>query len=91
MGENNEKEPGLHSWERKLLIVAFGAWAAVVGVYGQATVNRVDKLVTSMEDERRSQSQYQLLVERRLTALEKESALYHRWDARRRALSSEED
>jgi len=65
-----EKEPGLHNWERKLLIFAFGTWAAVVGFYGQAAVNRVDRIAASMEQDRKDQITYQNQMERRVLLLE---------------------
>lgn len=48
--KNNDEDGGndessLHSWERKLLIVAFSGWALVVAGYGQGALNRIDKIV----------------------------------------------
>lgn len=69
-----EQEPSLRHWERKLLIVAFGAWAGVVAIYGQAAVNRIDRVVGELEADRRAQAEYRTLMERRLTIVEQRQA-----------------
>lgn len=65
----------LHSWERKLLIIAFAGWAAVVAAYGQASVNRIDTVVGEMSQERKSNEEYRTLMERRVAILESQQAL----------------
>lgn len=70
MGE--EQEPALRHWERKLLIVAFGAWAGVVAIYGQAAVSRIDRVVQEMEADRREDAAYRTAMERRLTIVEQQ-------------------
>jgi len=58
----------VHQWERRLLIIAFAGWAAVVAAYGQAIVNRVDKISEG-------QVLYQMTTERRITILEQQQVV----------------
>ena len=69
-----QEEPSLHNWERKLLIVAFGAWAGVVAMYGQAAIGRVDRLVQQMELDRKESAEYRTTLERRITIIEQRQA-----------------
>jgi membrane protein implicated in regulation of membrane protease activity len=66
----DEQEPNLHHWERKLLIVAFGAWAGVVAYMGNQVVNRVDQVVTEMRRQSDLNSEAHQLLDRRLTIVE---------------------
>jgi hypothetical protein len=63
-------ETALHTWERKLLILAFGSWAAVVAAYGQMAVNRIDRIVEQMERQFNLNSEAHAILDRRLTIVE---------------------
>lgn len=67
-----EKEPNLRSWERRLLIIAFGGWAAVVAAYGQGALNRIDRIVETMERERDANSEIHRQFDKRLIIVERD-------------------
>jgi len=69
MSESSEGDR-VNAWERRLLIAAFGAWAAVVAAYGQAVVKRVDSVVTEMAEDRKEAAEQRTVMERRITILE---------------------
>jgi len=70
MDHESEAAAAIHQWERRLLIFAFGAWAAVVAAYGQMAINRIDKVVTQLEREREMNIEAHQLLDRRVTILE---------------------
>jgi len=69
MNHEQEERP-VHYWERKLLVVAFTAWAAVVAAYGQMAINRVDRIVDTMSKQADVNSEAHQILDRRLTIAE---------------------
>jgi len=72
------EESDIRHWERRLLIFAFGAWAAVVAAYGQAVVSRVDRIVAASEADRKENAEYRVMMERRITSLEQNHGYFRR-------------
>ena len=65
----------VHRWERRLLIVAFTGWAAVLAAYGQAMVSRIDAVVVEFAAYRAAQAADRQLMERRVTAIEEQQKM----------------
>ena len=78
----DQEESNLHNWGRKLLIVAFGGWAAVVAVYGQTAINRIDKVSEQLQHEKTVAYEYHATLERRVTILEQQNVTLNRTLAR---------
>lgn len=75
---SEEKEAGLHAWERKLLILAFGAWAGVLAIYGQQAVDRMDRLTMLMEQDRKERDLQMNQMDRRILLIEHEQKQFRR-------------
>lgn len=76
--ESKKAIEAVHSWERRLLIVAFTGWAAVVAAYGQAAINRIDKIVETQARERDLNSDVHASMDRRLTITEQNDKVISR-------------
>lgn len=68
--EEESEANAVRSWERRLLIVAFTGWSGVVALYGQAAINRIDKIVETQMREREVNSEVHVQMDRRLTIVE---------------------
>lgn len=75
---DEEKEPRLQSWERRLLIVAFGGWAVVVASYGQAAIDRIDRLAEAMQSGETRNAEVHNMLERRVTIVEQNDKVMQR-------------
>lgn len=74
MSTDDDAADVVHRWERRLLIAAFGGWALVVAAYGQAAVNRIDRITEEMQRDREQRVAAEMLMERRVTILEQRQA-----------------